>query len=205
MDWCDMKNEAKDIIGTPYKAIDIAKYILFMAYENGDLVTNLKLQKLLYYAQAWYMVHHDGKKLFEDEIEAWRFGPVIRDIYDLYKEFSANPIVEQVDKKYAVYLKQEDREFMNEFLGEFMDYSASSLVNMIHHERPWQEAFDKDDPMPSSVISADSMYHFYLDLYEREILFEENEEEYYKKIIEERKNDPVIPIDKVLEIINVGN
>jgi hypothetical protein len=94
---------------------------------------------------------------------------------------------------------------MNEFLGEFMDYSASSLVNMIHREQPWQDAFDKDDSMPSSVISADSMYHFYLDLYEREILFEENEEEYYKKIIEERKNDPVIPMDKVLEIINVDN
>jgi uncharacterized phage-associated protein len=148
-------------MGKIYRAIDIARYILLVAYESGDVVTNLKLQKLLYYAQAWYMVHHKGRKLFSDDIEAWRFGPVIKDIYDLYKKFSRSPIDEQVNEKDFTCLELDDRKFMDEFLDEFMDYSALSLVNMIHNEIPWKEAFDGNDPMASTVISTNSMYDYY--------------------------------------------
>ncbi|MDR1236509.1 MAG: DUF4065 domain-containing protein [Holosporaceae bacterium] len=144
-----------------YTAVDIAKYIILTAHENGDVITNLKLQKLLYYAQAWYMVHHGGKKLFSDNIEAWKFGPVVKDVYDLYKKFSRNPIDEQVDEGDFARLNPEDRKFMDEFLGEFMDHSALSLVNMIHNEPPWKEAFDEEDPFCSSIISTDSMYNYY--------------------------------------------
>jgi uncharacterized phage-associated protein len=140
----------------PYRAIDIGKYILAVAYENGDVVTNLKLQKLLYYAQAWYMVNHGGKKLFSDAIEAWKFGPVIKDVYDLYKFYSRNTIEEDITK-----LEPDDRKFMDKFLSEFMDYSALSLGNMIHNELPWQEAFDEQNPYGSSIISTDSMYSYY--------------------------------------------
>jgi uncharacterized phage-associated protein len=144
-----------------YDAVDIAKYILLIANENGDIVTNLKLQKLLYYAQAWYMVHHEGKKLFSNDIEAWKFGPVVKGVYDLYKKFSRNPIDEDVDEKNLSCLSPEDRKFMDEFLGEFMDHSALSLINMIHNELPWQEAFDEQDPYGLHIISTDSMYDYY--------------------------------------------
>jgi uncharacterized phage-associated protein len=144
-----------------YNAVDIAKYILAVAYENGDVVTNLKLQKLLYYAQAWYMVKHGGKKLFSDDIEAWKFGPVIRDVYDLYKSYSRNPIDETSCKDDISKLELDDRKFMDEFLAEFMDYSALSLVNMIHNEPPWQEAFDEQNQYGSHIISTDSMYNYY--------------------------------------------
>jgi uncharacterized phage-associated protein len=190
----------------PYRALDIARYIIAVAYENGDIITNLKLQKLLYYAQAWYMVHHDGKKLFNDDIEAWKHGPVVRSIYDKYKRYGNGLIdKEELCEDNAFGLAQCDCEFINGFLSEFMQYTASVLVNMIHREDPWLDAFDKDDQMHSDVISPDSMYRFYKDMYELETLFEENEEEFYKKIIKERENDPVIPMNKVFEIINVGN
>jgi uncharacterized phage-associated protein len=156
-----MKSEAKDIVGAPYQAIDIAKYILAVAYENGDFVTNLKMQKLLYYAQAWYMVHHNRRKLFVEDIEAWKFGPVIREVYELYKEFSRNPIDEETSQDDITRLEYADREFMDLFLGEFMDYSAVSLVNMIHNELPWKEAFDEQNPYGSHIISTDSMYDYY--------------------------------------------
>jgi uncharacterized phage-associated protein len=144
-----------------YSAIDIAKYILAVAHENGDVVTNLKLQKLLYYAQAWYMVNHGGKRLFLDDIEAWKFGPVTRDVYNLYKSYSRNPINEESCKDDITKLEPDDRKFMDEFLAEFMDYSALSLVNMIHNEPPWQEAFDEQNPYGLSIISTDSMYNYY--------------------------------------------
>jgi uncharacterized phage-associated protein len=144
-----------------YRAVDIARYIILTAHENGDVITNLKLQKLLYYAQAWYMVHHEGKKLFSDSIEAWKFGPVVKDVYDLYKRFSRNPIDEEVNNEDFDRLSPEDREFMDAFLVEFMDHSALSLVNMIHNEPPWKEAFHEEDPFCPRAISTDSMYNYY--------------------------------------------
>jgi uncharacterized phage-associated protein len=144
-----------------YSAADIAKYIIAVAHENGDVVTNLKLQKLLYYAQAWYMVHNNGRKLFSDDIEAWKFGPVIREVYEQYKRFARNPIDDEADEKDITRLEPNDRKFMDEFLAEFMDYSALSLVNMIHNEAPWKEAFDENDSMASNIISTDSMYSYY--------------------------------------------
>jgi uncharacterized phage-associated protein len=56
-------------MSTPVKAIDVAKYFLNWANNKGDLITNLKMQKLLYYAQAWYLVNFK-KPLFSDPIEA---------------------------------------------------------------------------------------------------------------------------------------
>ena len=195
-----------DVEGAPYNAIDVAKYILAVAYKNGDVLTNLKLQKLLYYAQAWYMVHHDGKKLFNDDIEAWKYGPVVRSIYNKYKGYGNTAIDREASNEEDICrLTPLDGEFIDGFLAEFMECSAISLVKMIHMEDPWREAFDETNPKASNIISVDLMYRFYLDMSEKEILFEENEEEYYKKIIEERKNDPVIPMDKVLEMVNVGN
>jgi len=145
-----------------YKAIDVAKYILARARQNGDLVTNLKLQKLLYYAQAWYMAKNEGRKLFEDDIEAWEYGPIVRELYNFFKRFSSDPINEYVDKKDIEKFSDKDKKFMDDFLSEFMDYSASSLVSAIHQDEPWIEAFDENNKRASNIISTDSMYRFYI-------------------------------------------
>ena len=105
------------------KAIDVAKYILCIANTNGDLITNLKLQKLLYYAQAWYMVNFDGKKLFDDDIEAWQFGPVIKSIYNLFKDFGRKPIILS-DAECSDYdLTETQKSYLAEFCETFLRYS----------------------------------------------------------------------------------
>ena len=68
-------------------ALDVAKYLLYIAFQNGDTITNLKMQKLLYYAQAWYMVNNDAKLLFTDEIQAGKYGPVRPVVYQFFKEY----------------------------------------------------------------------------------------------------------------------
>ena len=62
---------------------DIADYFITKNHEYGDYITNLKLQKLVYYAQAWYLAFLD-KPLFDEDFEAWVHGPVNRDLYDRY-------------------------------------------------------------------------------------------------------------------------
>jgi len=140
-------------------ALQVAKYILCIAHNYGDVLTNLKLQKLLYYAQAWYLVNNNNCKLFDEEIEAWQHGPVVREVYDRYKKFKGLPIEEDLSNDDVNALSEDIHKYMSEFLDEFMDYSATSLVNMTHSEAPWIEAYNRCKC--GGIISTDSMYNYY--------------------------------------------
>jgi uncharacterized phage-associated protein len=69
-----------------YKVLDIAnKIIHFVSDSNaGDLISNMKLQKLLYYQQGFHLAYF-GKPLFEEDIEAWMYGPVVPSVYSHFK------------------------------------------------------------------------------------------------------------------------
>lgn len=81
-----------------YSALDIAKwflnYNLFLRNvdnEDTDDISNLKLQKLLYYAQGCYLAMYDAP-LFKEDIVAWAHGPVVREVYDEYKAYGSGGI-----------------------------------------------------------------------------------------------------------------
>lgn len=79
-----------------YKAIDIAHKLIAMAQRDeangGELLTNLKLQKLLYYQQGFHLANF-GTPLFKEDIEAWMYGPVVPCIYDHFREYGAADVV----------------------------------------------------------------------------------------------------------------
>ncbi len=79
-------------------AHEIAKYFVSLVDEEaGDSISNLKVQKLLYYAQGGYLAFHD-EPLFPEAIKAWAHGPVVPQVYHEYKQYGAGPIpVEPVD------------------------------------------------------------------------------------------------------------
>ena len=73
-------------------AIEVARYFLSLTDEDaGELISNLKLQKLLYYAQGFHLVIY-GEPLFPETIEAWAHGPVVTSVYHQYKEYGSEPI-----------------------------------------------------------------------------------------------------------------
>lgn len=140
-----------------YKAIDIAKYIICYANEKKEEVTNLKLQKLLYYAQAWYLVNFN-KPLFDEKIEAWQFGPVIPDVYNEFKSFGRTPIeIEDEDCK-KIINDVECVNYLDEFCEHFLKFSATDLVSMSHSEEPWINAFNN---AISNEISQEVMQKYY--------------------------------------------
>ena len=143
------------------KARDVAKLFLAWASENGDVITNLKLQKLLYYAQAWYLVNYD-RRLFQDDIEAWEFGPVVRRLYGQWKQHKASPIPYQATGREASKFQKHQLFFLEEFFRVFNNLSATALVSMTHAEAPWKDAYST---CPNSVIAADVMKRFYRKLY----------------------------------------
>lgn len=146
-------------------AYDVAKLLLRWARENGDTITNLKIQKLLYYAQAWYLVNY-GRRLFDDDIEAWDFGPVIRPIYRKWKKFDSKPIQYTPNGKEGDAFEKRQFEFLVEFYRVFSNFSSTALVTMAHNEDPWKRAFV---PGKNNIISPKLMREYYTKLYEKEM------------------------------------
>jgi len=111
---------------------DVAKYIL----ERQGSMTTMKLQKLVYYSQAWSVVW-DEKPLFAEEIQAWASGPVVRELYDEHKgEFQ----ISVLDKGNTDNLKSEEKETIDAVLQAYGDKPAQWLSDLTHMEKPWNEA-----------------------------------------------------------------
>lgn len=136
-------------------ASDVAKYFLFRANKNEDSdVSNLKLQKLIYYAQAFHLAIFD-KPFFDEDFEAWTHGPVCPNIYHHYKQYGASPI--QIDSEIEIdQFSQDQLELLEEIYDVFGQFSAWKLRNMTHEEAPW-----KDKEATAGIIEKSSMMEFY--------------------------------------------
>src|SRR5947209_7323023 len=82
----------------------VANYFLALAQDCEELITNLKLNKLVYYTQAWHLALH-YQPMFGDKVEAWVHGPVIPTVYDIYKQFRWAPII--IDRLDIEQIKQQ--------------------------------------------------------------------------------------------------
>lgn len=118
---------------------DVADYFLSLVDEDsGDSISNLKLQKLVYYAQGFHLAIFDTP-LFCEDIEAWTLGPVIPALYDKYKEYRANPIPKSTDIDFSIYEPQ-IIELLNDVWNVYGQYSAWRLSELAHAESPWKMA-----------------------------------------------------------------
>jgi len=116
----------------------VADYLLTLQDdESGELISNLKLQKLLYYAQGYHLALFD-KPLFDEQILAWKHGPVVRSIWEKYRDFESRAIP-RPDRYDPRALKKETKEFLNEVYQVVGQFSAWKLRNMTHEEAPWKD------------------------------------------------------------------
>jgi uncharacterized phage-associated protein len=125
------------------RASDVAKYILCLSEpDTGDFISNLKLQKLLYYSQGTHLALY-GERLFDEPIEAWLHGPVVPLVYREFKTYGNNPIDMPEDFNKDL-LTPDERDSVEEAYAEFGQYSAWKLRNMTHDEPPWKETGQND-------------------------------------------------------------
>ena len=117
----------------------IELFALYIIHKGFD-VTNLSLQKLLYYVKAFSYIF-GGKDIIEDECEAWAYGPVFPDIYDKYKGLGSS-VIEDYDKSidYDSLLSSEERGVLDYVVDCFGIFNGKVLMKMTHKERPWIEA-----------------------------------------------------------------
>ncbi|MBU5335691.1 type II toxin-antitoxin system antitoxin SocA domain-containing protein [Intestinibacter bartlettii] len=111
------------------KLIRVSKYIVSKMYD----VTPLALQKLLYYSQAFYNMFTE-KNLFEDDCEAWVYGPVYREVYDYYRDYKGRGISSDDDIRLDNYIEEQVVDSVIKYFG---CYNTSILVSMTHLEKPW--------------------------------------------------------------------
>ncbi len=137
---------------------DVAKYIL----EKQDSITTMKLQKLVYYCQAWSVVW-DEKPMFAERIEAWASGPVVRELYDEHKGIFQ---ISSLEKGNTDNLKIEEQETIDAVLQAYGNKSAQWLSDLTHMEQPWNEA-RKGIPIGQNCeneITPASMHEYYSSL-----------------------------------------
>lgn len=123
-----------------FSALEIGMYFLYLGNKEKKPITNKKLQKLLYYAQAWSLVLRNDKKLFNDKIEAWLHGPAIPEVYHQYKSFSFHPIKVDLDLELIKSIHRSTGKFLNSVWNVYGKLDASYLEVLSHKEDPWQIA-----------------------------------------------------------------
>ena len=147
-----------------YTALDIAHWFTAnIDRDAGDSITHLKLQKLVYYAQAWALALLE-RPLFDEDMQAWAHGPVAESVYHEFKVHSwgALPAPESVPD-----MEADDVEHLHSILSVYGDFSAKHLEAMTHAESPWREARGDIPPEARStaIIPKPHMAEFYASLY----------------------------------------
>lgn len=127
--------------------------------EAGDSITHLKLQKLVYYAQAWSMVLL-GSPLFEEDFQAWAHGPVLRSLFDRFNG-SGWDSLDRPDKTPKVDV--ETGALLEEVFRVYGQYEAKVLERLTHSEAPWIEARGGCSPEErcTTAIPKETMWAFY--------------------------------------------
>ncbi len=120
-------------------ADQVADYFILRVDESsGDVMTNLRLQKLVYYAQAWHLAL-TGEPLFEDDFEAWVHGPVIPHLYRRFKENGWRAI-DRAATSPMPEIDDETRGILEEVWSAYGQFSATHLEELTHGEIPWLDA-----------------------------------------------------------------
>lgn len=124
-----------------YKAIEIAKYIVTYCTEKNNPVSNLKLQKMLYYI---WIDYYKAKKteLFKDRICAWQLGPVVPEVYYEFCSYAGNSI----EKDFSIAIEGNDKEIIDRIIDKLIPRTAASLVESSHEQgKPWDIVYKKGD------------------------------------------------------------
>ena len=115
---------------TTYDVSDVARFIVRKYIEDRNPVTNMKLQKMLYYAWVRYY-QRSGEYLFRDCIYAWKYGPVVPKVHREYRIYAGMPILRSEE---PAEMDRRTTDFLIEFADGHKDFTASRLVNLTHRD-----------------------------------------------------------------------
>lgn len=125
----------------PYDVIDVAEYIISYCNKQDYPNSNLRMQKILYFVQAYFLVNV-GTPCFPDEIEAWNFGPVIPAVYKRWIAYPfCIPYIFYDPYKENGQIDIDDEFRIENVVDMLSKYCTSDLVKASQRQDPWREAY----------------------------------------------------------------
>lgn len=155
-----------------YNVLDVCRHVINYSNEKGYGISNLKLQKILYFIQAYFLISTPSKCFYE-KIEAWDFGPVVPEAYREYKQYGGmwipsiskiyfldreNPWKSEAIPYFDNVIEKADKERIDAVVDKFSDYSATGLVTLTHAQAPWINAYEKGK---SNEITTDAIKEYF--------------------------------------------
>lgn len=157
-----------------YDVLEVCRHVINYSNEKDYGISNLKLQKVLYFIQAYFLMSkEDHSPCFDDRIEAWDFGPVVPKAYHEYKRFGSGDIptiesylcidneniwnIERIEFNDSI-LEDNDKKLIDDIVDKFSNYTATDLVSITHHQSPWIDAYV---PYMNNEITIDSIKRYF--------------------------------------------
>lgn len=157
-----------------YKVLDVCRHVINYSNEHDYGISNLKLQKVLYFIQAYFLTKKkDHTRCFDGKIEAWDFGPVVPEAYHEYKQYGSGdiPTIESFimfdkddiwNSKRVEFedtaISDNDKSLIDKVVDKFADYSATDLVSLTHRQSPWIDAYA---PYQNNEITIDAIREYF--------------------------------------------
>lgn len=138
-------------------AAEAANYLLYIMGDTFDDLTNMKINKLLYFAQGHYLRKY-GTPLFDNTIEAWDHGPVVPEVYSAYKRYGDQPI-KGYDGDMIAGITPEAEDLLYNVARKYGRYTASALRNMTHVVgSPWDQFYQGNHSHAAIPLTAIQNY-----------------------------------------------
>lgn len=153
-----------------YSSKAVANKFIDVAHKHGELLTPMKLQKLVYYAHGWYLSLKCGSPLINEKIEAWPYGPVIPSIYHEFKSYGGDVITRyatEIDNEFQIVTPQIDNgyeldSFMEKIWEVYGKYSGIQLSNMTHEPgSPWATTWGTNGVAMNTDINDDVIKNYF--------------------------------------------
>ena len=139
-----------DVMNKEISILDVAKELICKFNREDKDITQLKLQKLLYFIEAYYMAMYDKDSLYKEKFYAWTYGPVSKEIYSKYKNYMDLPIRESGCANNLEIFGEEIISSFNRIYNVFGKLTSSQLIKLTHMQgSPWFETptnFDAEIP-----------------------------------------------------------
>lgn len=157
-----------------YNVLDVCRYVINYSNDKDYDISNLKLQKLLYFIQAYFLINKN-ETCFNETIEAWDFGPVIPKAYSEYKQYGGGHIPSissyiemDSDNIWSVHrvkynnniFSNADKKMINDVINQFAEYTATDLTSLSQNQAPWNNIYE---PYTNNEITKESIKEYFSD------------------------------------------
>jgi len=147
-----------------YDARNVANEFLRQAKERGSTLTNMELQKLVYIAHGYSLAILD-RPLIKQHVEAWRYGPVIPDLYHALRQYGSGVVKALINLLPEEKLSETDSKLVKSVLSAYGQFSGPQLSTMTHREgTPWREVYEPNASFHSDIIPDRLIKAHYLEL-----------------------------------------